>query len=47
MDFFRLFVRYGLDKKEIAELLGRDLASIERMDSNTISNLILEFVSRS
>lgn len=47
MDFFNLYIRYGLDKKEVAKLLGRDLESIEMMDSNTISNLILEFVGRS
>lgn len=47
MDFFKLYIRYGLDKHEVAKLLGRDLEIVESMDPDTISNLILEFVRRS
>ena len=46
MDFFKLYIRYGLDRKEVAKILGKDLKFVESMDADTISNLILEFVRR-
>ena len=47
MDFFKLFVRYGIHKKEIAEILGKDIESLETMDENTMVRLIMEYVRRS
>ncbi|KAH3738687.1 hypothetical protein DPMN_045327 [Dreissena polymorpha] len=46
MDFLRMFIRYGIDRKEIAELIGQDVSVVENMDDNTLTRLILKFVDR-
>ncbi|KAL4233887.1 hypothetical protein ACF0H5_008560 [Mactra antiquata] len=46
MDFFRMFIRYGIDKNDIASLLGKDISVINRMDDNTLTQLIMDFVGR-
>ncbi|XP_060589837.1 palmitoleoyl-protein carboxylesterase NOTUM-like isoform X2 [Ruditapes philippinarum] len=46
MDFFRMFIRYGIDKKDIASLLGKDVSVIQRMDDSTLTRLIMDFVGR-
>lgn len=46
MDFFRMFIRYGIDKEDIASLLGKDVSVIQRMDDGTLSRLIMDFVGR-
>ncbi|XP_045196487.1 palmitoleoyl-protein carboxylesterase notum1-like [Mercenaria mercenaria] len=46
MDFFRMFIRYGIDKKDIASLLGKDVSVVQRMDDSTLTRLIMDFVGR-
>lgn len=46
MDFFRMFIRYGIDKKDIASLLGKDVSVVERMDDNALTRLIMDFVGK-
>ena len=46
MDLFRMFIRYGIDRKEIAELLGKDISVVERMDDTTVTRLVIEFVGK-
>ncbi|KAK3588353.1 hypothetical protein CHS0354_003283 [Potamilus streckersoni] len=46
IDFFKLFIRYGIDKKELSDLLGISLSTLETMDHNTISTLILDLVRK-
>lgn len=41
-----MFIRYGIDRKEIAELIGQDVSVVENMDDNTLTRLILKFVDR-
>ncbi|KAL3882516.1 hypothetical protein ACJMK2_028852 [Sinanodonta woodiana] len=46
IDFFKLFIRYGIDKKELSDLLGISLSTLESMDHNTISTLIMDLVRK-
>ncbi|WAR09024.1 NOTUM-like protein [Mya arenaria] len=46
MDFLRMFIQYGLDRKEIAELLGQDMSAVEHMDDNAVRRLIMKFVNK-
>jgi hypothetical protein len=41
-----MFIRYGIDKKDIASLLGKDVSVIQRMDDSTLTRLIMDFVGR-
>ena len=41
-----MFIRYGIDKQEMAELLGKDVSAIERMDEKTVNRLVLNLVDR-
>lgn len=47
MDFLRMFIRYGIDRQEMAELLGEDMSVVERMDDKTVTRLVLKLVDRS
>ena len=46
MDFFKMFIRYGIDRKELAEMLGQDVGSVSKMDDRAISGLIMDSVGR-
>lgn len=46
MDFLRMFIRYGIDRQEVAELLGEDMSVVERMDDKTVTRLVLKLVDK-
>lgn len=41
-----MFIRYGIDRKEVAELLGEEESTVERMDEKTVTRLVLKLVDR-
>lgn len=41
-----MFIRYGIGRKEAAELLGEDESVIERMDDEKITKLVLKLFEK-
>lgn len=46
MDFFKMFIRYGIDKNAVAEILGKDVTTVDRLDDQDISRLIMDYVGK-
>jgi len=46
MDFLRMYIRYGIDRRQVAELIDQDVSVVERMDEQAITRLIMKYVQR-
>uniref|UniRef100_A0A8W8JB62 Uncharacterized protein n=2 Tax=Magallana gigas TaxID=29159 RepID=A0A8W8JB62_MAGGI len=42
IDFFKVFAASGMDSKSMAELLGVNTSTVNAMNANTISTLLLD-----
>ncbi|KAL5010032.1 hypothetical protein ScPMuIL_012337 [Solemya velum] len=44
MNFFKLFIQYGIDKADLAELLSVDISTMNSMSYDTISDRVLKVI---